>query len=623
MFPSIFTDELGMDIVQGLPIIKSWGLNQIDLRARVFGKAAESLEGAQVDELKQLIDKHGMTVGCLESSLAKVHLPDAERRREEEAKLERIIRLADVLDCRLVRTFHYWQPGHEERGELAVRPDEQQKVLDMFAPVAERAKAEGLILAFENCGVTVDEVFTMLDLLNEPSWGIAYDACNSWGEPQCRKDYQAFVRRVAQRAKALHVKAKGAVEGLADFTIPYADVLDICQNVGFDGPVSVETHNPDRSMGNDEMSKKVYDVVMQAWPSAAPGGPDVVEKDKPEITRPWHEDPVGFVVVGLGMGHNRAKQIARTSGNRLVGVCDLVEERAERTGKELDVPYNTDFREWLSNDEVDVIYVVTETGNHAKVALEAMDAGKHVLSTKPMEATLEKSDAMIERARKKGVLYAVDFDKRFADRTHQLREAVQSNAFGKLINASTSVLILRTDEYYAVNGGWHGTWELDGGGVFSNQAVHEIDFLRYTLGSPARVRADIYTANHEIEAEDLGSAVWEYGNGLVVNFHATTCYPQKTWFSRTDVFGTAGAYHQSSGGPNEGSLAWFRDGAWHENAPNDAATEWLNATDNMAAAIRIGAPLACPGECARATQAVLDAMYRSAREHDGGWVALR
>jgi hypothetical protein len=43
----------------------------------------------------------------------------------------------------------------------------------------------------------------------------------------------------------------------------------------------------------------------------------------------------------------------------------------------------------------------------------------------------------------------------------------------------------------------------------------------------------------------------------------------------------------------------------------------------MAAAIRTGASLACPGECARATQAVLDAMYRSARDADGGWVEPR
>ncbi|MBL7134799.1 MAG: TIM barrel protein, partial [Phycisphaerae bacterium] len=159
MFPSIFTDELGMDITKGLGIIKSWGLQYVDLRGRVFGQAAEALPAERLGELGKLIDDHGMKVGCLQSSLAKVHLPDADRQRAEAEKLEGIIRLADAIDCRLVRSFHYWQPPAEERGQLAVRPDELQKVLDMFAPLAERARAAGLVLAFENCGVTPDEVF--------------------------------------------------------------------------------------------------------------------------------------------------------------------------------------------------------------------------------------------------------------------------------------------------------------------------------------------------------------------------------------------------------------------------------------------------------------------------------
>ena len=54
----------------------------------------------------------------------------------------------------------------------------------------------------------------------------------------------------------------------------------------------------------------------------------------------------------------------------------------------------------------------------------------------------------------------------------------------------------------------------------------------------------------------------------------------------------------------------------------DLLLERLNAADNMAAAIRIGAELTCTGAEGRATQSVLDAMYRSGRDNDGGWVEL-
>lgn len=99
MFPSIISDELCVDITKGLPIIKSWGLEHVDLRGQVFGYAAESLPAERLPELKRLLDDHGMKVGCLQSSLAKVHLPDAERRRAEAEKLEGLIRAADALNC--------------------------------------------------------------------------------------------------------------------------------------------------------------------------------------------------------------------------------------------------------------------------------------------------------------------------------------------------------------------------------------------------------------------------------------------------------------------------------------------------------------------------------------------
>jgi hypothetical protein len=79
VFLSIFTDELALDITKALPILQSWGLTHVDLRGRVFGRAAENLSPEQLADLKKLLDDHGMTVGCLQSSLAKVHLPDAAR----------------------------------------------------------------------------------------------------------------------------------------------------------------------------------------------------------------------------------------------------------------------------------------------------------------------------------------------------------------------------------------------------------------------------------------------------------------------------------------------------------------------------------------------------------------
>jgi len=267
MFLSIFTDELGCDIVEALPVITSWGLKAVDLRGMVFGLAAEKLPSDRLPELKALLDRHGVTVGCLQSSLAKVHLPDADRRRVEAEKLEGVIRLADAVGCRLVRSFHYWQPKGELVGRLADRPDLLEQALDLFAPLADRARAAGLTLTFENCGVTPDEVFAVLDALGVPDWALAWDVQNDWDCGERRADPDAYIRRMVARAKIVHVKATGAVAGYGE-PIPYSKVLRACADAALEGPVSVETHNPDKdNVSHVEMSRRLTDALQAAWPA--------------------------------------------------------------------------------------------------------------------------------------------------------------------------------------------------------------------------------------------------------------------------------------------------------------------------------------------------------------------
>jgi len=363
------------------------------------------------------------------------------------------------------------------------------------------------------------------------------------------------------------------------------------------------------------------EVIKKAWPSAAPGGLFDTPKSTQGLTRPWDDDPVGFVVVGLGMGHIRSKEITQTPGTRLVGVCDLVEERAKRTSEEYGVPYTTDVREWLSNDQVEVVFVITETGRHTEVALQALEAGKHVLITKPMEASLAACDQMIRLAEKKGQLLGVDFSRRFRTDVQTLKTAVVKGRFGRLLSGNCALKILRMIEYFRADSGWRGTRRWDGGGVLSNQAIHHIDEIAFTVGIPSKVRCNIWTQDHDIEAEDLGTAVWLYDDGLVITFYATSSYPHSTWYLHYELEGTGGAYSHVAGGPfNRPQVRWYIDGAWSDKAPEIVESEWLNAADNFAATLRSRAELTCSGREGRRTQAILDAMYRSAYDAAGDWV---
>jgi len=621
MYPSIFTDELKVDFPKALDQIRSWGLDAVDLRGLVFGKAFEDLTDAELAEVKRLLDERGLRVGCLQSSLAKVHLPAPERQRAEESKLEGIIRASQALGCRLVRVFHYWQPTGEEAGQLAVRPDLLQQVLTMFAPLAARAREAGLVLAFENCGVTTAEVAAVLDALGVPEWGLAWDVANEWSSPARRDNETDYLVACARRARCVHVKAAGAVEGVGQEAIPYYRVLATCAAAGLEGPVSAETHNPDRSVSDAEMSRRVVQAIQRAWPTAAPASLYEAAKPRPApVSRPWQDDPVGFVVVGLGMGHNRARQVHETPGTKLIGVCDLLEDRARRSSQEYGVPYALDVRRWLDDKSVEVVYVMTPTGRHAEIAKMALEAGKHVITTKPMEASLAACDEMIRLAEKKGLLLAVDFGRRFEEDLHTLRNAVRKGLLGRLLGGDVSVKILRPMSYFQGIGSWHGTKRWDGGGVLSNQSIHHIDEVAFTVGIPVQVRANVWTQTHDIEAEDLGVATWLYDNGLVLTFMGTTSYPQPTWYYRLELHGSEGAFSSTYGGMNDMPATWWYLGKdWTHEAPERVEPQWLNAADNMAAAIRTGAALTCDGRDGRRSQSILDATYRSAYS-GGGWV---
>lgn len=126
MFLSVFNDELFTDVEKALPKLKKWCCTHVDLRDGINNKGIEFQTTEELTALKQQLDSLGLKVGALETSLCKIHLPDAQTRSREAEKLEGIIRASEILDCRLVRAFNYWQPyeHQDQRGQLGPRFDE-------------------------------------------------------------------------------------------------------------------------------------------------------------------------------------------------------------------------------------------------------------------------------------------------------------------------------------------------------------------------------------------------------------------------------------------------------------------------------------------------------------------
>ena len=99
---------------------------------------------------------------------------------------------------------------------------------------------------------------------------------------------------------------------------------------------------------------------------------------------------VGFGVIGLGMGRNRARLIKETAGADLKVVCDLHGDLAEEVAQELETDCVINMEHVFARDDVDVVMVMTPSGKHAQVGIEAAKAGKHVITTKPMDVSTKR-----------------------------------------------------------------------------------------------------------------------------------------------------------------------------------------------------------------------------------------
>lgn len=628
MYISIFSDEFYKDVYQVLPIIKEWGMKYVDLRGMINGKPIEEQTEEELIRLKSTLDEYGLKVGVIQSSLCKVHLPDEAGQKKELKKLEGIIRACNILGTRLVRSFFYWQHNQNDPacGELAMRPDALSKVLSMFAPVAKRAKEAGLVLSFENCGTTPDEVICVLEALNEPEWGMAWDVSNMFELlPEAKGDCVEYFTKALKYANSIHVKARGvpAIGELNSKKVPWERVLAGVAVTGKDMPISIETHTPAASgLDRESTCKRVFDYISGALPASAPGDMKTALAPKITFNRPYSQDPVRMVVVGLGMGKTRWAQIKNTCGIQLYGVCDINEEKARQVGELYGVPYSTDINTFLKDPKVEAMYVVTPTGTHCDIAMECFKAGKHVLTTKPMDVNYKKCDKAIAMAREKGLLFGVDFDLHFRGPLTELARAVDSGFFGQSVKGANITLNIRRDQkYYDENGKWRGTWSMDGGGALSNQGIHEIDRLITILGFPDEVRATTEKQTFNIEAEDYGTTLWRYKNGSMAQFTVTTSYVASSWYCRVEVYGERGAYLNVSGGGEGDRICWYKDGKWSETSPIAYKREWQQGSDNFAYCLRTGAPLLVDAKRGRNARYILDKMYESSAA-GGKWIKI-
>lgn len=237
----------------------------------------------------------------------------------------------------------------------------------------------------------------------------------------------------------------------------------------------------------------------------------------------------GFGIVGCGMiAHFHARAISEITGAKLRAVVTRNPEHGQSVidaaGGGADI--HEDLDEMLARKDIDIVNICTPSGAHLEPGQKAAAAGKHVVVEKPLEITLERCDQLIAACNKAGVQLCTIFPSRFSDVNQELKKAVEAGRFGRLTLGDTTVKWWREQKYYD-DGGWRGTWNLDGGGALMNQAIHNVDLLYWMMGPVAEIAAFTGLLAHErIEVEDTAVASIRFANGALGVIEATTSvYP--------------------------------------------------------------------------------------------------
>lgn len=228
-------------------------------------------------------------------------------------------------------------------------------------------------------------------------------------------------------------------------------------------------------------------------------------------------EPLRVILVGAGAIAAVHADAYRMFPNecRIVAVCDPFAEKAEGLirDKKLDAKAYADYHKAFAECGAQAVSICVPPALHTQTAIDALDAGLHVLCEKPMANSLEECDAMIAAARRSGRLLSIVAQNRFKTPNQKVKTLLAQGAAGRPLFVTVNSLWWRGQNYYDL--WWRGTWERESGGCVANHAVHHIDLLLWMMGMPRRVTAVLANVGHDnSQCEDVGTAVLEYPKAL-------------------------------------------------------------------------------------------------------------
>ena len=337
---------------------------------------------------------------------------------------------------------------------------------------------------------------------------------------------------------------------------------------------------------------------------------------------------IRFALIGCGRISRNHLAALREHGDRaeLVAVCDVdptaLKQAVEATGAR---GYES-LRDVLAETDADAIILSTPSGLHPEQAIEAAQAGRHVITEKPMATRWRDGQRMVQVCDAAGVRLFVVKQNRLNATLQRLKRAVEAKRFGRIYMVTINVFWSRPQSYYD-SAPWRGTWEFDGG-AFMNQASHYVDLLDWLIGPVESVQAYTATLERNIQVEDTGVASVRWRTGALGSVNVTMLTYPRNYEGSITIVGEKGTVRVGGVAVNEIQHWEFADSGEHDNDVRSANYEPTSVYgfghpiyyDNVIKVLRGEAEPATDGREGLRSLEILIAIYLSAR--DGRRISL-
>ena len=232
-----------------------------------------------------------------------------------------------------------------------------------------------------------------------------------------------------------------------------------------------------------------------------------------------------FGVVGAGLwGSFHCRTLSAIADAELVAVCDLDPKRVAAMQSEFGAKKTyTDYRDLIADPDVEAVTVATPDFAHADIVLAAIEAGKHVMSEKPLATTLAEAEAIANAAEKSGAKVMVDFHNRVSPAVSAIRDSIAANEIGRPLHASArlSNTLFVPFELLSWSARSSALWFL---------GSHAVDALRFAMGAEVtRVQAMVrrgHLAAQGVDTADVHLSLLEFDNGAIAQLENSWVLPR-------------------------------------------------------------------------------------------------